>query len=117
MTTFYRAFNFVSAASGLVLLTPALLLIAFAIKCYDGGPVFYLQERVGKDFLRFRMAKFRTMTVGSDRLGLLTASADRRVTRCGCFLRRFKLDELPQLWNVVKGEMQLVGPRPEVERY
>ena len=117
MTVFCRAFNFVSAAAGLVILTPVLLVIAIAIKCDDGGPVLYLQKRIGRNFQPFRLIKFRTMTVGADQSGLLTAPADQRVTRCGRWIRRSKLDELPQLCNVLRGEMQLVGPRPEVERY
>ena len=117
MTAFCRAFNFISAAAGLVVLTPVLLLIAIAIKWDDGGPVFYLQNRIGRNFQTFRLIKFRTMTVGADQSGLLTAPADQRITDCGRWLRRSKLDELPQLWNVLRGEMQLVGPRPEVERY
>lgn len=117
MSAFCRVFNFISAAAGLVILTPVLLLIAIAIKWDDGGPVFYLQTRIGQNFQPFRLVKFRSMTVGADQSGLLTAPADQRVTRCGRWLRRSKLDELPQLWNVLRGEMQLVGPRPEVERY
>ena len=117
MTIFCRAFNFISATAGLVTLTPVLLLIAIAIKWDDGGPVFYLQNRIGRNFQPFRLVKFRSMTVGADQSGLLTAPADQRVTDCGRWLRRSKLDELPQLWNVLRGEMQLVGPRPEVERY
>ena len=117
MTVLCRAFNFISAAVGLVTLTPVLLLIAIAIKWDDSGPVFYLQTRIGQNFQPFRLIKFRTMTVGADQSGLLTAPADQRVTRCGRWLRRSKLDELPQLWNVLRGEMQLVGPRPEVGPY
>ena len=85
--------------------------------CDDGGPVFYFQRRVGKEFKPFRLVKFRTMTVGADQAGLLTAPSDQRVTGCGRLLRRYKLDELPQLWNVIHGDMQLVGPCPEVEIY
>jgi lipopolysaccharide/colanic/teichoic acid biosynthesis glycosyltransferase len=117
MTVFCRTFNFVFAVAGLVALAPVLLLIAIAIKWEDGGPVFYLQKRIGRNFRPFCLIKFRSMTIDAEKQGLLTASADRRVTPCGRFLRRSKLDELPQLWNVLKGEMQLVGPRPEVERY
>ena len=117
MTVLCRAFNFISAAAGLVTLTPVLLLIAIAIKWDDRGPVFYVQTRIGRNFQPFRLVKFRTMTVGADQSGLLTAPADQRITRCGRWLRRSKLDELPQLWNVLRGEMQLVGPRPEVGCY
>lgn len=117
MTVFCRAFNVICAALGLGALSPALALIAIAIRCDDGGPVLYFQTRVGRNFQPFRLIKFRTMAVGADRAGLLTAPDDTRVTRRGRFLRRYKLDELPQLWNVINGDMQLVGPRPEVERY
>ena len=117
MTPLSRVFNLVCCTSGLLALSPLFALIALAIKCDDGGPVFYLQRRIGKGFQPFRLVKFRTMTVGADQAGLLTAPSDVRVTRCGRLLRRYKLDELPQLWNVIQGDMQLVGPRPEVEAY
>jgi lipopolysaccharide/colanic/teichoic acid biosynthesis glycosyltransferase len=117
MTALSRIFNVVCCASGLLALSPLFTFIAFAIKFDDGGPVFYLQRRVGRGFKPFRLVKFRTMTLGADRAGLLTAPSDARVTRCGRLLRRYKLDELPQLWNVIQGDMQLVGPRPEVEAY
>ena len=112
-----HAFDVVAAAVGLIFLSPLLVLIALAIKLDDGGSVFYSQPRVGKDFRLFQLLKFRSMTPGADRFSLLTAPADFRLTRVGRFLRKYKLDELPQLFNVMKGEMQLVGPRPEVERY
>ena len=112
-----RAFNFVLAAAGLLLLSPLLAMIALAIKWDDGGPVFYSQSRMGRRFRAFFLLKFRTMTVDADRAGLLTTANDPRVTRVGRKLRRYKLDELPQLWNVLKGEMQFVGSRPEVEPY
>ena len=111
------AFDVVAAAVGLILLSPLLVLIALAIKLDDGESVFYSQARVGKDFRLFKLVKFRSMAPGADRSSLLTAPADSRLTRVGRFLRKYKLDELPQLFNVMKGEMQLVGPRPEVERY
>ena len=117
MTRLCRVFNIVCSVSGLLALSPLLALIALAIKWDDAGPVFYSQNRVGRDFKPFQLVKFRSMTIGADHAGLLTAPADTRVTRCGHVLRRYKLDELPQLWNVIKGEMQLVGPRPEVEQY
>jgi lipopolysaccharide/colanic/teichoic acid biosynthesis glycosyltransferase len=115
--TFHRAFDAACAALGLLLLSPLLCLIAAAIKFDDGGPVFYRQDRVGKDFCSFRICKFRSMVAGSDRSGLLTAPEDSRLTRLGRWLRRYKLDELPQLFNVLTGEMQLVGARPELEHY
>jgi lipopolysaccharide/colanic/teichoic acid biosynthesis glycosyltransferase len=91
--------------------------IAVAIKLDDGGPVLYEQVRVGRSFRRFRVCKFRSMVPDADRDGLLTAPGDSRLTRVGRWLRQYKLDELPQLFNVLKGDMQLVGARPEVERY
>ena len=112
-----HAFDVVAAAIGLILLSPLLALVALAIKLDDGGAVFYSQARVGKDFRLFRLVKFRSMASGADRFGLLTTPGDYRLTRVGRFLRKYKLDELPQLFNVLKGDMQLVGPRPEVERY
>ena len=108
-----RLFDLVVSAVGLVLLTPVGLLIALAIKFADGGPVLYGQIRVGQFGKPFRIWKFRSMVRDADKLGLpLTPEADGRITPLGVFLRRFKLDELPQLWNVVKGDMSLVGPRP-----
>lgn len=103
---------------GIVILSPLLALIAVAVKMGDGGPVFFRQERVGHNGRRFRIWKFRTMAVGADKMGpLLTVGQDPRVTKVGWWLRRTKLDELPQLINVLAGEMSLVGPRPEVPRY
>ncbi|HEY0970467.1 MAG TPA: sugar transferase [Gemmatimonadales bacterium] len=117
MTT-KRAVDFVCAGLGAVALLPLFALVALAIRLDDGGPVFFRQQRVGRRGEPFRIWKFRTMTVGAERLGpQLTVRADPRVTRVGRWLRRYKIDELPQLWNVLAGEMALVGPRPEVARY
>jgi lipopolysaccharide/colanic/teichoic acid biosynthesis glycosyltransferase len=112
-----RALDAAAAGMGLTLLSPLLAMLALAIKLDDRGAVFYSQARVGRDFRLFQLLKFRSMAPGADRSSLLTAPEDSRITRVGRFLRRYKLDELPQLLNVLKGEMQLVGPRPEVERY
>jgi len=113
-----RLFDILCAALGLVLLAPVFVAIALAIRLEDGGPVFYVHPRVGKDFRKFGLLKFRTMVPQADRLGgPLTVAGDRRVTRLGRWLRTCKLDELPQLVNVLKGEMQLVGVRPESEHY
>jgi lipopolysaccharide/colanic/teichoic acid biosynthesis glycosyltransferase len=114
---FHRAFDVLCAGLGLLFLSPLLCLIAAAIKLDDGGTVFYTQQRVGKDFRHFRICKFRSMVPANDRSGFLTVAGDSRLTRIGGWLRRYKLDELPQLFNVLKGEMQLVGARPEVKRY
>jgi len=112
-----RAFDIVLAAPGLALLFPLLATIALAIKLDDGGPVMYCQYRVGKGLRKFRLLKFRSMHAGCGGGCLLTAPQDARVTRVGRVLRKYKLDELPQLVNVLKGEMQLVGVRPQVERF
>ncbi|MGA8761251.1 MAG: sugar transferase [Candidatus Sulfotelmatobacter sp.] len=113
----YRTFNILVAGAGLLFLLPLFVLAALAIKREDGGPVFYAQPRVGERFKPFRVLKFRSMVESAEQSGLLTAPSDSRITRTGRVLRKYKLDELPQLWNVLLGEMQLVGPRPEVERY
>ena len=113
-----RCFDVACSLAGLLLLSPLFLLIAAAVKLEDGGPVFYLQPRVGRGFFPFLLYKFRSMVPNAERLGRpLTEPQDSRITRAGKFLRRYKLDELPQLVNVLKGDMQLVGARPEVERY
>jgi lipopolysaccharide/colanic/teichoic acid biosynthesis glycosyltransferase len=112
-----RACDFVVALVALVLLWPVLLLIALWIKCDSPGPVFFRQVRVGRHGRHFRIWKFRTMSSGAEARGQITVGADPRVTRAGRTLRRLKLDELPQLFNVLAGDMSLVGPRPEVVRY
>ncbi len=111
-----RILDVVGSGLGLIILIPVLLLIAIAIKLDSRGPVFFRQERMGHGFRPFRIVKFRTMVI--DASGpLITAQGDERVTGTGRFLRRWKLDELPQLWNVFTGDMSLVGPRPEVRKY
>jgi len=113
-----RIVDFTAALVGLALLAPVMATIALATKLGDGGPVFFSQQRVGRGGRLFWMHKFRTMFVHAEQVGLpLTVGQDPRVTRVGRWLRKTKLDELPQLWNVVRGEMSLVGPRPEVPRY
>jgi lipopolysaccharide/colanic/teichoic acid biosynthesis glycosyltransferase len=112
-----RTFDALCSLAGIALLIPAGLLIAVAIKLDDAGPVFYSQARVGKGLRLFRVLKFRTMRASIKNDSLLTRPGDARVTRVGRFLRKYKLDELPQLVNVLKGEMQLVGIRPQVEKY
>ena len=103
---------------GLIVLSPFFLVAALLIMLDSRGGVFYSQTRVGKNGKDFRLYKFRTMASGSDKKGLITVGAkDARITRVGYFLRKYKLDELPQLINVLKGEMSLVGPRPEVRKY
>jgi lipopolysaccharide/colanic/teichoic acid biosynthesis glycosyltransferase len=118
MTPAKRAFDLATAGTGLVLLSPLFALLALLVKGEDGGPVFFRQERVGYQGSRFRIWKFRTMAPHAEGKGLpLTVGQDARVTRVGRWLRRAKLDELPQLLNVLAGDMTLVGPRPEVPRY
>jgi lipopolysaccharide/colanic/teichoic acid biosynthesis glycosyltransferase len=112
-----RVFDTLCALVGLVFLARVFALIALAIKLGDSGPVLYSQIRVGQGLRKFRLLKFRSMFWGCAEGSLLTAPRDARVTRIGRFLRRYKLDELPQLVNVLKGEMQLVGVRPQVERF
>jgi lipopolysaccharide/colanic/teichoic acid biosynthesis glycosyltransferase len=112
-----RLFDGVCAAAGLAFLAPIFAIIALAIKLDDGGPILYSQYRVGKGLRKFRLLKFRSMFSDSAEGSLLTAPMDARVTRVGRFLRKYKLDELPQLVNVLKGEMQLVGARPQVEKF
>jgi lipopolysaccharide/colanic/teichoic acid biosynthesis glycosyltransferase len=118
MTPAKRGFDLFWSALGLALLWPLFLLLGLLIALEGGGPVLYRQERVGKRGRLFRMLKFRTMVADADKGGqLLTVGRDPRLTRVGYWIRKLKLDELPQLWNVLAGEMSLVGPRPEVPRY
>jgi len=112
-----RLLDIFLSAIGLVVLAPFLLLIGFLVKGYDNGPVLYRQMRVGEDGLPFFMLKFRSMIEEADRGSKLTIGRDRRITPMGHLLRKTKLDELPQLWNVLMGEMSMVGPRPEVPHY
>lgn len=113
-----RLFDIIFSALGIILLLPLLLVIAILLKLESKGPVFYKQVRVGLNSTNFKIFKFRTMFVGSDKKGLLTlGNKDPRVTKVGYLLRKYKLDELPQLINVFIGNMSFVGPRPEVRKY
>ena len=112
-----RLFDLIMASLGLVLLAPMLLALALWIKLDSRGPILFRQRRVGRHGVVFDIVKFRTMQVRPDEGRQLTVGRDHRITRAGAFLRRHKLDELPQLLNVVQGTMSLVGPRPEVPRY
>jgi lipopolysaccharide/colanic/teichoic acid biosynthesis glycosyltransferase len=115
---FKRLYDIAFSGVGLLLLSPLLVFLAVLVKLSDSGPIFYRQERVGLGGRRFRIWKFRSMVVNADRLGIaVTRDGDPRITRVGRLLRKTKLDELPQLWNVFTGDMSLVGPRPEVPRY
>jgi len=118
-----RAADVAIAGSTLVLASPVLALAALAVKLEDGGPVLYRQTRVGRDSVDFELLKLRTMVVGAETIGagLSVNRGDPRITRAGRLLRKLSLDELPQLWNVVRGEMSVIGPRPtlryQVEQY
>ena len=111
-------FDIVASGIGLILLSPLFVILAIWIKCDSIGPVFYKQVRVGRNNMDFQLFKFRSMRVGSDKKGLITVGGhDPRITRSGYYIRKYKLDEFPQLINVFKGDMSLVGPRPEVRKY
>lgn len=112
-----RFFDLVCASLGLLVLLPLFLIVAIWIKFDSKGPVFFRQFRVGRNEVPFRIHKFRTMGVNSEYVGRLTVGSDARVTRSGHFLRKFKIDELPQLIDVIIGTMSLVGPRPEVQEF
>ena len=113
-----RFFDIVATTIGLILLCPVMFWLAWRIKNEDGGPVFYRGERVGLHGKPFRIFKFRTMVVDAEKIGAFsTSDDDQRITQVGRFLRKYKLDELPQLLNVLFGEMSLVGPRPEVKKF
>jgi lipopolysaccharide/colanic/teichoic acid biosynthesis glycosyltransferase len=113
-----RLFDVIVSSFGLLLLAPLLVAISLAIKFESRGPVFFRQERVGRFGQLFRIHKFRTMVTDAEQVGLqITVGNDARVTRVGAFLRKYKLDELAQLIDVLSGSMSLVGPRPEVPRY
>lgn len=113
-----RLFDIALSLAGIIVLSPVLLTIFFAVKSGSQGPAIYRQTRVGRGGKDFELYKFRSMRVGSDSKGLLTVgSNDPRITGTGAFIRKYKLDELPQLFNVLKGDMSFVGPRPEVRKY
>jgi lipopolysaccharide/colanic/teichoic acid biosynthesis glycosyltransferase len=113
-----RLFDFVFSFFGLLILSPFFLIISLCIILDSKGGIFYQQTRVGKNGVDFKLYKFRTMTVGADTGSLITVGGrDSRITKAGYFLRKYKLDELPQLINVLRGDMSLVGPRPEVRKY
>lgn len=108
-----RLFDVSVAASALITLLPLLLFAAVGVLAFSPGPIFYKAMRVGKGGQSFAMLKFRTMHVGSDKQSAITAPGDKRISRFGLLLRRLKIDELPQFWNILTGDMSLVGPRPE----
>jgi lipopolysaccharide/colanic/teichoic acid biosynthesis glycosyltransferase len=113
-----RIFDLLFAIFGLIILAPLMLGIAIIIKICSRGPIFFRQKRIGRFGMPFTMYKFRTMVPGAEWLGeKITVGQDVRITPVGVFLRKYKFDELPQLFNVLKGEMSFVGPRPELEKY
>jgi lipopolysaccharide/colanic/teichoic acid biosynthesis glycosyltransferase len=113
-----RSFDIIFSFLGLVLLSPVLIIIAIWIKIDSKGPVLYRQIRVGLNGIDFELLKFRSMRTNADKAGLLTVGGrDSRITKAGYYLRKYKIDELPQLINVLGGDMSLVGPRPEVRKY
>lgn len=113
-----RLFDIISSGIGLLILSPLFLVVTIWVKLDSPGPVFYRQVRVGRNNKDFYLYKFRSMRVGSDKKGLITVGGrDSRITRSGYYIRKYKLDEFPQLINVFKGNMSLVGPRPEVRKY
>ena len=112
-----RIFDITLSLFGLIILLPFILIIAILIKIDSKGPVFFKQIRVTKNGKEFKIFKYRTMRVGSDKYSQITVGKDGRITKIGSFLRKYKLDEIPQLINVLIGDMSLVGPRPEVPKY
>lgn len=113
-----RFFDILFSIIGLVLLSPLFTALYLLIRIESQGGGFYSQERIGKNGKPFKLFKFRSMRIGSDKKGLITiGEKDNRITKTGFILRKYKLDELPQLWNVFIGDMSLVGPRPEVKKY
>ncbi|ETZ25505.1 hypothetical protein HMPREF2085_01915 [Fusobacterium nucleatum 13_3C] len=112
-----RIFDIILSLFGLIILLPFMLIIAILIKLDSKGSVFFKQIRVTKNEREFKIFKYRTMKVGSDKYSQITVGKDNRITKIGSFLRKYKLDEIPQLINVLLGDMSLVGPRPEVPKY
>lgn len=113
-----RVFDFLAALFGIVVISPILIIVSIAIKLDSPGNIMFLQKRVGKNEKEFYIYKFRTMVTNAEKLGKqITVGNDSRITKVGAFLRKYKIDELPQLFNVLIGDMSLVGPRPEVPKY
>ena len=112
-----RIFDIIASSFGLFLLSPVFILLSIVIKLASAGTVFFIQERVGKDGEIFKMIKFRSMQMNQKSRSTISVKGDTGVTKVGSFLRRYKLDDLPELWNVLVGDMSLVGPRPDVPGY
>ena len=112
-----RLFDFITSLIGLIVLVPIFIIVSLLVKISSVGPVFFVQKRIGKNGKLFQMIKFRSMNVIQSSNSTISFKGDVRITKVGAFLRKFKLDELPELWNVLKGDMSLVGPRPDVCGY
>ncbi len=112
-----RLFDFITSLIGLILLSPIFIILSILVKIYSEGSIFFIQERIGRNGKIFRMIKFRSMTVVQISNSTISVKGDVRITKIGVFLRKYKLDELPELWNVLKGDMSFVGPRPDVCGY
>ena len=112
-----RLFDFITSLIGLIVLFPIFIIVSLLVKISSEGPVFFVQKRIGKNGKIFQMIKFRSMFVIQRSNSTISVKGDVRITKVGAFLRKFKLDELPELWNVLKGDMSLVGPRPDVCGY
>jgi len=112
-----RLFDFITSLIGLIVLVPVFIIASLLVKISSVGPVFFVQKRIGKNGKIFQMIKFRSMSVIQNSTSTISVKGDVRITKIGAFLRKFKLDELPELWNVLKGDMSLVGPRPDVCGY
>jgi len=113
-----RVFDIIASIIGIILLLPVFVIIGLWVKLSSKGSIFFVQKRVGKDFKEFNLYKFRSMVVGAEKRGPgITSKDDERVTKVGRFIRSTKIDELPQLFNVLKGDMSLVGPRPELKKF
>ena len=112
-----RSFDFITSLIGIIVLFPIFIIVSLLVKISSVGPVFFVQKRIGKNGKIFQMIKFRSMFVIQRSNSTISVKGDVRITKVGAFLRKFKLDELPELWNVLKGDMSLVGPRPDVCGY
>jgi lipopolysaccharide/colanic/teichoic acid biosynthesis glycosyltransferase len=112
-----RLFDFITSFIGIIALFPVFVIVSLLLKISSGGPLFFVQKRIGKNGKIFQMIKFRSMIVIQNSNSTISVKGDVRITKIGAFLRKFKLDELPELWNVLKGDMSLVGPRPDVCGY
>ena len=112
-----RLFDFTASLIGLIALFPIFIIVSVLVKTTSKGPVFFIQKRIGKNGLVFQMIKFRSMIEIQNSNSTISVRGDIRITKIGAFLRKFKLDELPELWNVLKGDMSIVGPRPDVCGY